>query len=253
MGEITYDVEHAHSKPARVIGPDIIFLPGKFAFGSSYPVGGEAFDVSSMFPKRRVLGVKFSNKNGLSFEYDDKKIKAYQPILEKIMVAASKTHTVTDQDTPDGNALYVNVDSEGKIYFECNMATDEEDKIIKFGTEEYEVVIKHVAAPEGTQVYFDENGTHPDRLLADLGYDLYVPTNSRSHFVKIKNDASAPSNGVTINYDDGSDQRLEAETDGNADADIDLAKNLLVNPVLEIPEGIDLSGITDVAFLAWGY
>jgi hypothetical protein len=235
----------------RNVGFQLRTLIGTLDFDSNYSSGGETFDLSNYF-KKEVTGVIPFPKSGYQFEYDEdnKKIKVFKPAPE-IINAASETYTVADDDAPGGNALYVNVDSDGNIYFECNMANDEEDKEIQFDTDGPILTIKHVASPEGTQVYFDEDGTQPDRLLADIEDDLYVPTDTLNKFMKVNADSSASSNGVAINYDDDADEQLEATTDGNSNADLDLAEN--INDFMkEVQDGVDLSSITGVRFIALG-
>lgn len=252
MGTMSITPDNRGMNIVRNVGAQLRTLVGTFDFDSEYANGGESFDPSAYFNKD-VIGVMFFPQDGYVFEYDEdnEKIKAYQP-AQPVYDAASETYTVTDDDSPGGNALYVNVDSDGNIYFECNMANDEEDKEIQFGTDGPTLTIKHVATPDGTQVYFDEDGTQPDRLLANLGYDLYVPTDTPGYFMKVNDDGSADSNGEAITYDDDTDEQLECTTTGNADAGLDLAVNLN-DAMKEVQDGVDLSGVTGVRFLALGY
>lgn len=237
----------------RNVGFQLRTLVGTLDFDSSYSSGGEAFDVSRYFDKE-IVGVMVFPKDGYIFEYDEanKKIKAYQP-ADSVLHNSGDTHTVTDEDSPDGNAVYVNVDDEGNIYLESNIANDEEDKEIQFGGSGDPVLtIRHVASPDGDQVYFDDDGSQPDRLLADIEKDLYVPTDTPGYFMKVKADGSADSNGEALNYDDDTDDRLECETANNGDADLELSKNI-VPAMKEVQEGVDLSDVTGVRFLALGY
>ena len=55
---------------------NVKILTGQIGFDASYPIGGEAMDLSDYFTK--VLGILFENKNGYVFEYDyaNAKVKA---------------------------------------------------------------------------------------------------------------------------------------------------------------------------------
>lgn len=143
-----------------------------------------------------------------------------------VLITASQITTVTHDAAPGGNQVYLKYDN-GQAYLACNMAIDTEDKIITFGTD-YKVVIKHDAnaAVGGLAVYFDDDGTQPDRLLANntiLSKDCYIETNNPKHLAKIKHDANANANGSALHFDDGGDERLESTCAGAANADIDLA------------------------------
>jgi hypothetical protein len=245
------------------VGIHLKTLVGTIDFDSSYPTGGESFDVSSYFPVD-VLGVTFFPQDGYVFAYDEdnKKVKAYEQLglgtLNLIDTASGNTLTVTDTDSPGGNAVYLKYTTDGKPYLCCDMANDSADKILAFSSSIKVRIIDDGSASGGTQVYFDEDGTQPDRLLADLSTvdaDAYIETNTPGYYLKVKNDSSASTNGVALNYDDGADDQLEATTDGDADADLDLATNTVSSDstLTEVDNTTDLSGVTGVRFLALGY
>lgn len=147
--------------------------------------------------------------------------------------AASQVSTVIHDAAPGGNQIYLKFDN-GQAYLCCNMAIDTEDKVITFGTD-YKIVIKHDAnaAVGGLAVYFDDDGTQPDRLLINntiLSKDCYIETNNPRHFIKVKHDANANANGTALHFDDGGDERLESTCAGAANADIDLAQLSFADP-----------------------
>lgn len=67
-------------------------LSGTFTFSSSYPTGGEEFDVSEYFKELR--GVIFEPRGGYTFSYDmaSKKVVAHDPSVK----AVSGEYDVTD-------------------------------------------------------------------------------------------------------------------------------------------------------------
>lgn len=140
--------------------------------------------------------------------------------------AAGQTLTIYHAAAPGGNPVYMKFTNDGTPYLCCNMAIDTADKVITFGTN-YKIVIKHDAdAATGIQVFFDYDAGSPLRLLANNtihGKNVYVFTIDPNFLLPIKHDASAATNGVAINYDDDSDERLEYISPGSVNATIDLA------------------------------
>jgi hypothetical protein len=81
MSEITYSSGAGGKAPVYAVGvTPAKLLTGTFSFDTSYPTGGEAFDITGKF--KSLMGVIFEPKAGYSFEYDytNKKVKAYQNI-----------------------------------------------------------------------------------------------------------------------------------------------------------------------------
>ena len=252
MGTINVSPDKYSEEIVTNIGYPKKTVIGTFDFDSSYTAGGEGFDLSEYF-SQETLGVLFENINGYIFKYDtdNKKVKAFSAdILNNS--SAGQTYTVVDTDSPGGNTVYIAFDNAGKPYLECNMANDTADKYLDFGNG-IKAKIYHNGTPGGQQVYFDEDGAQPDRLLADLsgsvGANVYIETNIPGYYLKVVNDSSASSNGVAVNYDDGTDEQLEATTNSNTNANIDLA----TNKIAEVETGTDLSALTDIRFHAFGY
>ncbi len=231
-------------------------ITGTITFDDSYPAGGEdASEISGKF--RECLGMVFMPYGyyELGYIYQNDKIAVGHntPTLgSSSFAAAGQTHTVTDDDTPGGNEVYVKFGPNGP-YLACNCANDTADVLLNFGDGIY-VVIKHdagAAAGNGSaKLTFDDDGTHPDRLVADLtggvDNDVFIATTDPRYFLKIVN--SDGGEGVDLYYDDGANDRLECTTAGDADAAIDLC--VVAN---ELPDGTDASGLEDVPFFAYGW
>lgn len=222
----------------------------------AYPAGGyDAVDISGLF--RECLGMVFMPwgyfQLGYIFQTDKIAVGHNTPTADtSSFAAASQTYTVTDDDAPGGNIVYVKFGAHGP-YLCCNMANDTEDKILDFGDGFYVVIAHDAGAAAGNgsaAITFDDDGTHPDRLIADLtggvNADVFIPTSDPRYFLKIVNSDGGA--GVSLYYDDGADERLECTTAGDADAAIDLCG--LAN---EIPDGADASALVDIPYFAWGW
>ena len=139
--------------------------------------------------------------------------------------AASSVATVYYSAVAGGNPIYLKYDN-NIPYLCCNMANATVDKVITFGTNQ-KFIIKHDAtANTGLPIYIQYNATNAwEKLLVNntiLGKDNYLETNFPSFQIKIKHDASAASHGVALNYDDGTDNRLEAVIPSSANTTFDL-------------------------------
>ena len=140
--------------------------------------------------------------------------------------AGSKTATVYHVASPGGNPIYAKFLANGEPYLCCNMGNDAVDKWIPLGTD-YKILIKHDAdaATGSTQIYFDDDGTQPTRIVANLARakTCYLSTNNPTYALQITHNANAATVGVALYYDDGADERLEATLPSVANATIDLA------------------------------
>lgn len=129
------------------------------------------------------------------------------------VVTAAKTSNIVHAAAPGGNPVYVDYDTDGTPYLCCTMATTTVDKWVAFSTT-HKVLIKHLAAIPATavQLYFDEDATQPNRLLAAVPHlkNVYVAVQPNSGYkLQITYNAAPGTPGVAINFDDGADQRLE--------------------------------------------
>jgi len=151
--------------------------------------------------------------------------QSYRWDSDGTMAAASKTAAITHDAAPGGNPVYIKF-GPGTPYLCCNMANDEADKWVTFGSA-ITVMIRHdaAAATGGYQVYFDEDATEPGRLLCALpgGKSVYLDTSDPNYPLKVTHNAAPGTPGVAINYDDGADQRLEFTSPTAANGTLDLA------------------------------
>jgi hypothetical protein len=142
------------------------------------------------------------------------------------LVAASSTTTVYHAASLGGNPVYVKFAQSGMPYFCCNMATTTTDKWVTLGTNQ-RFVIKHDAdaATGGLQLYMNRSATEPGKLLINNtahGKNVYIATNyDGAVVVQLVHDASAATNGVAVNFDDGADQRMEATFSNSANNTFD--------------------------------
>lgn len=125
---------------------------------------------------------------------------------------ATESVSVTYDAAPGGNQIYVKFNNDGTPYLACNMATDTVDKWIAFSAQGGKIMVKHDASASsgGFGLTIDDDAAVTDKLIADLSTasntDLYLPTTSGRTLI-IKNAASG---GVALHFDDGADERLEA-------------------------------------------
>lgn len=233
-----------------VTGTKILSL-AEITFGDgalTYPAGGVPLPGIGQFGLKREiqrLFIQQPHTDGRIYKFDPDNYKI------KIMAAgergnAGATYAVVHAGTPGGNAVYLKFASDGLPYLCCNMATDTADKVLDIGG--YKVIVVHDAsASDGIQVYFDEDGAAGAQLLTDNtvngGADVYVPTNVPGYFLKVNHDGSASSNGVTLNYDDGDDDQLEATFAGTADVDLILSA-YGAGELAELPAGTAPAEVT---------
>lgn len=78
MANLSINPEFTGMNDVRAIGQQLRFLTGTFDFDSSYPTGGEDFDLTNYFGQK-VIAVIIPSQDGYIFEYNkaNDKIKAY--------------------------------------------------------------------------------------------------------------------------------------------------------------------------------
>jgi hypothetical protein len=184
--------------------------------------GGGHIDTAG---RRMVSNIGCEDCCGVMWQWLDTQNYRYDP--NGTSVAATQTSAVTHVASPGGNPVYLKYGTDGDAYLCCNMATDAVDKFLAFGTA-YKVIIKHDAsASGGLQVYFDDDGTAPNRLLVNNtlngGKDVYIMSNNADFWLPVVHNANAATTGVAISYDDGADERLEGTLPGAANANLDLS------------------------------
>ncbi len=206
----------------------------------------------SMISRYGIIGMC-----GVMFQWLQDQFYQYSP--DGSVQTASVTATVTHVASPGGNPIYVKFKEDGKPYLCCNLATVTAAIWLAFGTN-FRILLTHDAnASTGTQIYFDDDGTQPGRILANLaaGKNVYVESNNPSYALQIYYSATANTVGVVLNYDDGADNRLEATCAHSANAAIDLA---LLTPAYAnvataaLRGGIQKAGyLPDLKITAGGY
>jgi len=156
-------------------------------------------------------------------------------------IAAALLFTVTHDNAPGGNPIYLRQGANGDYYLASNLATAMADNYI--GPANDKIPIKYEAAASvGAigQVYFADAAAQPARLLCNIATilkDVYIPSNNPAYFLLVKHDAGAAVTGVAINYDDGADNRLEADNASGADQSLDLALNSQAFAYYALPGG----------------
>lgn len=193
--------------------------------GSSDPVTtGGHIDTAS---RRMISGIGCEDMAGAMYQWLLDQSFRCDP--DGTVQEASLTFAVTHAASPGGNPIYLRQASSGLYYLACNMASAAADKYI--GPTNYKVPVKHEADPATGaigQVYFDDDGTAPARLLCNISTitkDVFIPTNNPAYMLQVKHDASAATNGTALNFDDGADNRLESNCAHTANANLDLALN----------------------------
>jgi hypothetical protein len=82
------------------------FVTGSVAFDSSYPTGGEAMDMSKVFPTS-VHIVLFETKAGYIFEYDytNKKVKAKYPTKTQAVANSGANQLIATSGAATASAV----------------------------------------------------------------------------------------------------------------------------------------------------
>lgn len=152
--------------------------------------------------------------------------QSYRYDSDGTLAAASKTLTAYHAASPGGNPIYVKY-ANGRPYLCCNLATTAVNKWLTFGSAvTIQLIHDANAATGGYQLFFNEAATQPGRLLCALpgGKSDCLDTSDPNYPLKITYDsAPASHSGVALNFDDGTDQRLEYVSPTTANNVIDLA------------------------------
>jgi hypothetical protein len=159
------------------------------------------------------------------------------------VTSATLTGVIKDDDSAANNGTLVNVvpsvfnTSTGDAnfaYLESTLANNA-DITYTVGNGGPNVTVNDNDSPGGVQLYFDEDGTTEDRLIAINASltDEYVAADNGT-FLKVKYDASANSNGVAVYCDDDGGntyERLLCVVPANADGSFTTALNTGIGPV----------------------
>jgi hypothetical protein len=177
---------------------------------------------------RRMIS-NFGIEDCCGSEWQWLKDQSYQCNPDGTVQAAALLFTVLHDNAPGGNVIYLKQSVGGAYYLASNLAAVTADRYI--GSANYKIPIKYEAAPAVgaiNQIYFDDDATQPGRLLCNIATILkpiYIPTNNPTYFVQVTHDVNAAANGVALYYDDGADNRLEANNASGIDQSLDLVLN----------------------------
>jgi len=261
--------ENVHSLE-MLQGRGVQFALAQLLFDSSYATGGEAITV----PMGTVFAGFVGREDGYTFEYDAsaKKIKVYEG-------APSRSGIINDDDSAATNGADLQIavaDHTADVVeenawngmigrFEAINGGNADVHTNQFGTA--------VAATNPTfSVWDNDNAETETSVMADVyvapgggglyavtktGLDTYVPL-SNGEFLKITYDADPASNqsAVQVYYDHdatNAHERLLAVVADNLDETLTVALDLSMRSGIEVPNGIDLSGIGAVPamFIGW--
>lgn len=199
--------------------------------GSADPVttGGHS-DTAS---RRMISNIGCEDCCGALYQWLSEGHYRYDADVVPTFTTAAKTATITHDASPGGNPIYLKYDEAGNPYLCCNMATDAVDKIVTFGSS-FTVRITHDAdaATGGIQVYFDEDATQPNRLLAALPglKSEYLRTSNPTSWLSVTYNATPGTPGVAVSFDDGADERLEFTSPTTTNGTLDLC--YILSPTL---------------------
>jgi hypothetical protein len=136
-------------------------------------------------------------------------------------VAASQTATITYVASLEGAPVYFKWS--GPVPYLC--ANIGSDVWITIGSHKIQIKADADPATGGTQVYFDDDATQPNRLLSAVvnGKDAMIPSSHPDFSLVIKYNATPATPGVELRYDNVTHNRLEAINASSANQSIDLA------------------------------
>lgn len=222
-------------------------------FDSSYPTGGEDLTPGD-FGLSAFQFIVAEPQSGYSFEYD----RANEKLLVRDRLWPDVTINLTDDDSAasNGTDVYVHIDEvleQGSYLAHLESVTaNNADTYAALSNGGPHVRIRDDdgAATNGSALFFDEDATGGQRLLADLDNvgdaDVFVLL-SDGRYIKIIDTDSPGTPGVAVHVDD--------------DAANDYERLLFVSPTdsdgsdtftSEALPGTDLSSLTDVRVMAVG-
>lgn len=227
--------------------------------------GGEALTAADL-GLHTVHRAFVDAKSGYVISYDraNEKLIAYQQGV------AVNTLTITDDDdaASNGTDVYVHIDEvleQGSFLAHLESVTaGNADTHFTLGDGGPVVRVQDddSAASSGLAVYVDEDADLGSRLLADLDNvgdaDVFVMASDGS-LLRINDVDTASSAGVAVHVDDdgaNAHERLlfvsPTDTDATEQTDSSLSF-AATGPLVEVPAGTDLSGLTDVEITVLGY
>jgi len=219
--------------------------------GSADPVttGGH----SDTAGRRMISNIGCEDCCGAMWQWLRTQSYRYDP--DGAQVAASQTTTITYVASLEGAPVYLKWN--GPVPYLC--ANIGSDVWITMGS--HKIRIKADADPTtgGTKVYFDDDATHPYRLLSAVvnGKDAMIPSSHPDFSLIIKYNATPATSGVELRYDNVTHNRLEAINASLADQSIDLALSSPAWAYYDLPGAkgslYKQGAYGDVKLLAGGY
>ncbi len=147
--------------------------------------------------------------------------QSYQYNPDGAQMAATQTATITYVASLEGAPVYLKWN--GPVpYLVANIASD---VWITIGSHKFQIKADAAPATGGTQIYFDDDATQPNRLLSAVvnGKDAMIASSHPDFSLVIKYNAAPATPGVELRYDNVTHNRLEAINASGANQSIDLA------------------------------
>lgn len=255
-------VEQLHAAEKLSVGGLFLKL-FRVDFDSAYVADGEALTAATLgFDDLATdLIVKVEPKAGYTFEYvaSAEKLKAYAPGALGVTKQRLKIDD-NDNAASVGVAVYAHVDEvieQGTLlgHLECVCAGNA-DSYVRLGVGGPKLMIQDDdgAASGGLQVYCDEDATLGSRLIADFDrpgdVSMFVMA-SNGQYVRITDVDTPGTPGVAVYFDDDGAtdyDRFSFVSPTNADG----SEALYGAGAGEVPDGCDLSALTDVIVSVYG-
>ena len=147
--------------------------------------------------------------------------QSYRYDADGSVVAGSQTATITYVASLEGAPVYLK--SAGPEY--VLVADIADDVWITVGSHKFLIFADADPSIGGVKVYFDDDGTQPNRLYAAVpsGKNAMLRTTHRDYSLIVAYHATPASVGVELRYDNVTHNRLEAINASGVNATIDLA------------------------------
>ncbi len=147
--------------------------------------------------------------------------QSYQYNPDGAQMAASQTTVITYVASLEGAPVYLKWS--GPVPYLC--ANIVSDVWITIGSHKFQIKADAAPATGGTQIYFDDDATQPNRLLSAVvnGKDAMIASSHPYFSLVVKYNAAPATLGVELRYDNVTHSRLEAINASLANQSIDLA------------------------------
>jgi len=254
---------------AKRMGPGVLILRGSIDVTEYAATKVAVTGITGRFRTVPTVILGGATDNGYIAAWDatNSAVKAWAPtagdadIEEFGSGVGNYTAVLTDDDSAASNgvAVYVHVDAAHEAldrrmgHMEFVSPTDTDGSIeLSNGVNAYTIHDDDAAATTGVALYFDEDATAGSRLLANTGFDVYIPTVS-GELLKITANADPGTPGVQVYLDEDATNAYErllfvSPTDASG-YDYLGGAELYASAGSEAPDGTDVGS---VPFLAVG-